>query len=115
MSKIVYNAVYGGFSLSDKAMLRLAELKGIKLVKTGPRSWDMYKDVETGKLFYPRDDYSRHDKDLVQVVEELGYAASGGCAKLWIEEVPDGTIYRIEEHDGRETIEILDAGWTVAL
>ena len=31
MTKIVYNACYGGFSLSHEAMLRYAEIKGIKL------------------------------------------------------------------------------------
>src|SRR5690348_9955607 len=31
MSKIVYNACYGGFSLSDEAMKRYAEIKGITL------------------------------------------------------------------------------------
>ena len=31
MAKIVYNACYGGFSLSDEAIMRYAEIKGITL------------------------------------------------------------------------------------
>jgi hypothetical protein len=31
MTKIVYNACHGGFGLSEAAILRYAEIKGIKL------------------------------------------------------------------------------------
>jgi hypothetical protein len=30
MTKVAYNACYGGFSLSHKAIMRYAELKGIR-------------------------------------------------------------------------------------
>ena len=42
---------------------------------------------------------------LVQVVEMLGKKANGIFANLEIEDIPSGTQYRIEEHDGSEWIE----------
>ena len=78
--KVVINACFGGFGLSPLAVKRLAELNG-------------------------RDDGSiRTDPKLIQVVEELGDAANGQCAKLEIVEIPDGTDYEIEEHGGNEHI-----------
>jgi hypothetical protein len=52
---------------------------------------------------------------LVQVVEELGDKANGRCAKLRIAEVPAGTLYRIDEYDGFESVETKDSyEWNVA-
>lgn len=45
----------------------------------------------------------RHDRDLVACVEALGVKASGFCASLAIKELK-GSVYRIEEYDGSETI-----------
>lgn len=89
MAKIVYNGCYGGFGLSDEAKARYAELTGC--------------DPD----FYDRD-LSRHDATLVQVVEELGDAASGFCGQLMIEEI-EGSMYRIDEYDGYESVETPDA------
>lgn len=50
---------------------------------------------------------SRHNKILVQVVEELGELANGECAYLKIEYV-DGA-YRIDEYDGMERVETPDS------
>jgi hypothetical protein len=86
--KVVYNACFGGFSLSRKACERLVELGRDKA----------QKELELGNSYeynsYCRD-ISRHDPLLVQVVEELGDEASGSCAELCI----------TEEYDGRETVE----------
>lgn len=46
---------------------------------------------------------ARTDKDLIEVVEALGKAASGRFAKLKIVEIPDGASYEIEDYDGIET------------
>lgn len=92
-AKVVYNACYGGFSLSDKAKARLTEL-GMKLPDY---DWQI----------------PRHDKLLVQVVEELGKEANGDYADLCVETI-DGNKYRIEEYDGKETIvESNDIEWIV--
>ena len=98
MTKIVYNACYGGFGLSDEAKIRYRELTG----NVGNENFDVYG-------------IDRADPILVQVVEELGYAAGSWGADLMIEEVPAGTKYRIDEYDGIETVMTIDSyDWKIA-
>lgn len=118
MTKIVYNDCYGGFSLSDEAILRYAEIVGIKLIKSKTRfgytEFTYINDDGEKAFFYDRE-LSRKDPVLVQVVEELGEKANGPCASLAIEEVPAGTLFRITEYDGLESIETQsDIDWEVA-
>lgn len=95
MVKVVYNACYGGFGLSDKAKERYKELSGKKAV------YDSEMD--------------RTDPFLVQVVEEFGARAGGDYGKLKIADVPPGTHYRIDEYDGYESIETSDSiEWSIA-
>ena len=84
MQKIVINDYYGGFGLSDAARKRYVEIKGGDL----PR----YEDPE------------RDDPVLIQVVEELGDAASGRYSSLKIVEIPDDIKWQIEEYDGMEHV-----------
>jgi hypothetical protein len=138
MTKIVYNACYGGFSLSREAIMRYAEIKGIKLYtdKTHgfthyylcpPEEYDRINKEESANpvspgrfersnnLYFSDRDFERNDPILVQVVEELGDKANGSCAKLRIAEVPAGTLYRIDEYDGFESVETKDSyEWNVA-
>ena len=83
MSKAVINTQYGGFSLSDAAEARFEELAGCEFCHV---------------------DTPRHDPILVQVVEEMGNAASGNVAKLYVEEF-EGGKYRIVNDDGWEHLE----------
>lgn len=110
MTKVVYNGCFGGFGLSDQAVLRYAELKGITLYRS-------YKSNSLRSLFYTDpdmkhcysiNDISRADPSLAQVVEELGDAANGIYAKLYIEDIPAGTPYRIDEYDGNESVMTVD-------
>lgn len=99
--KIVLNKCYGGFSLSEKAVLRLVEL-GNKVALAGFEKQNEY--IENGKLSLISDccrEIYRHDPDLIKVVEELGDEANGPCAKLQIEDIPG---YEIHEYDGFESI-----------
>ena len=145
MAKIAYNGCYGGFSLSHEAHLRYAELKGLKiypekgdfslwtywLVPKGERG-----DILTSERFMAEKDMEirkasneayrqktmpslrdvvRHDPILIQVVEELGDKANGQCAKIKLEEVAAGTLYRIDEYDGKETVATQSTyEWSVA-
>jgi hypothetical protein len=84
--KIVINKDYGGFSLSDEATKRYAELKGSE-----GEGWNC-RGVE------------RNDPVLIQVVEEMGDAAGGQFASLGIVEIPDGVQWQIEEYDGMEWV-----------
>ena len=138
MTKIVFNGCYGGFSISDEAMMRYAELKGITLYTKQqygfthyylcpPEEYDRIsaenqtKPVSPGRfersnsLYFSNRDFERDDPILVQVVEELGDKANGSCAELQITEVPAGTLYRIDEYDGFESVETKDTyDWKVA-
>ncbi|WP_058211288.1 hypothetical protein [Lactococcus lactis] len=48
-------------------------------------------------------DDDRGNKDLVEVVEELGEKASGKYSNLKVVEIPDGASYEISDYDGIET------------
>lgn len=142
MAKIVYNACFGGFSLSYAAMMRYAEIKGIKLYaftdrrgdggridfkekKIAVTSPEQSKDAfviyyytspdQNDENYFDDSNISRSDPALAQAVEELGDAANGSCAHLRIKEVPSGTLYRIDEYDGRESVMTnSDYEWSVA-
>lgn len=120
MTKIVYNACFGGFGLSEAAIIRYAEIKGIKLfIERGSSEWStIYYTEPVGtknrKCLYDKD-IPRADPALVQVVEELGDKANGRCANLSIEEVPSGISYRIDEYDGSESVQTKDSyDWEIA-
>lgn len=113
MTKIVYNACYGGFSLSDEATSMYLDLSGFKYEKMNQRFYTEFT-VEGWDDFYDRR-IDRADPILVEVVEKLGDKANGSCAKLRIEDLPKGTLYRITEYDGYESIETKDdLDWSVA-
>ena len=102
--KIVLNGCYGGFGLSYEAMALYWYARC--------RDLYFYKDISI------YNDYSidRTDLILVSVVETMGSkAASGSFAKLYIEEIPNGTQYKIDEYDGMEgLITKDDDGWHTA-
>jgi hypothetical protein len=138
MAKIVYNACFGGFSLSHEAIMRYAEIKGITLYVQEDLFMNQYylcppeeferiqaedyaKPVQpdrfaaSSELYFCDFDIERNDPALVQVVEELGKLANGDCSRLEITELPAGTLYRIDEYDGLETVQTMDTyEWSVA-
>jgi hypothetical protein len=83
---IVINDCYGGFSLSDRAILEYKKLAGI----TDP-SW------------YDRD-VARDDPYLVKIVRELGMSANGSTANLKIVEVPGDVKWIVQDYDGAEWV-----------
>jgi hypothetical protein len=101
MVRVVYNACYGGFSLSNDAMDRIIEL-GYEGLRPNAEYDPSYESFFASIKYWGDCDIPRHNPILVQVVEELGEKANGSCARLAIEEV-DGP-YRIEEYDGFETV-----------
>lgn len=113
MAKIVYNACYGGFGLSDEAVSLYLDLKGMVYTKVKGRYATQFQ-VEGDPEFYQHG-IKRSDPILVQVVEILGDKASGEYGELRLQEVADGTPYRISEYDGKETVETLDnIDWEIA-
>lgn len=87
-NKVVYNGCYGGFSLSERAEALLAE-RGVTV--------NELDGIKLGRHI------SRHHPELVRVVEELGEAANGRHARLFVEEI-EGNKYRIDEYDGSESV-----------
>ena len=137
VTEVVYNACFGGFSVSDAAVRRYAEIKGITLwVEKGNHDWfntywtvppeqrigvlkseawhkatdrerQISNDLYTKHTIDNRS-FSRTDPVLVQVVKELGDAANGACAELAIADILAGEKYRIDEYDGRESVMTAD-------
>jgi len=79
MTKIVINACHGGFGLSDEAVERYAELKGITLgprqkLKFGGAYWYRNGIKDDDHYFSSYSIEGRDDPALIQVVEEMGAA-----------------------------------------
>ena len=137
--KVVINACYGGFSLSEKAVMRYAELKGLTLYpehapfcvtywlvpeggredQTNFHTWSLDErqasNVRLAKQTLAGRDIPRDDPALVQVVEELGKEAEGLFAALVIVEIPDGVAWQIGEYDGYEHVAEKRRTWGVDL
>jgi hypothetical protein len=103
--KIVINRDYGGYSLSDMAILKYAELKGIVLVKDVEASseWINAFFLPDG-LYFDEFDIARNDVYLVQAVELLGEHAQGARSELKIVEIPDDVEWQVEYNDGLEWV-----------
>lgn len=92
LRKVVYNACYGGFGLSQRA-LDWMEAHGVK------------KGFEYSM--------ERHNPLLVRCIEELGNDANTSFSDLRIAEI-EGNLYRIEEYDGyEEVVEPKDMRWII--
>jgi hypothetical protein len=93
--KIVINICYGGFSLcNDKLMNEFAKRKNINI-------------EEEHYPHYMADSYTRHDKDLVELVEKYPYS-DRLSTKLSITKIPMKfkEYYMIKEYDGMEYVYI---------
>jgi hypothetical protein len=137
--KVVINRCYGGYGLSEKAILRYLEIKGHKVWVEPDYRNDIYWLVapedrmvrKSGKAFssmciedriehnrklseqtFYYKNIERNDPVLVQVVEELGKEANGNYAKLEIIEIPDDVDWEIDEYDGMEHIAEKHRTWS---
>jgi hypothetical protein len=89
--KIVINACFGGFGLSDEAIAMYRERKGIT----------------AGERATYADELARDDADLIAVVEALGADADTRYSELKVVEVPIWLRekgWSVEEYDGWEHI-----------
>jgi hypothetical protein len=94
MPKIVINACFGGFGLSDAA---LDEYKS-------------RKDITDPNFYYY--DIPRDCPVLVAMIEEQGNAVDGQFAELRIVDVPDDVNWYIEEYDGNEHVAERHRTWS---
>lgn len=106
MTRVVINKCFGGFSLSNAAVLRYGELAGLNLVSIDKGYYNQwYIDSVDGEKYFSMYNIARDDPILIQVVEELGEASWGSAAELKIVDIPDGALrYQILEYDGWESI-----------
>lgn len=125
--KIVINGCFGGFGLSDEATKMYLELTvndpqskwfgwtvDHSTTDWGSYSWELYAGLSK-KSFWDHE-INRTDPNLIKVVETLGEKANGDCAKLYIEDIPSGTLYKIDEYDGIENIIYKESDdWLVAI
>ena len=113
--KIVINSDYGGFSLSDEAILEYGRRKGLNLVKDENTNWSIsifYKDSVAKENYFEDREIPRNDPALVEVVEVLGEAANGFAASLKIVEIPEDVEWCVEENDGREWVSEKHRTWS---
>lgn len=132
--KVVVNRCFGGFGLSDAAILKLAATDCAHIKRHEPRAY--YGGREGWETKFAEDkartgfmsilvidgkiitDEHRGDGGnaracprLVTVVEEIGAEADGRCAKLRIVEVPDDAKWEIDEYDGNEHVAETHRTW----
>lgn len=116
--KVVINRCYGGFSLSNAAVLWLRE-RGYQPAIDEPmfvgESWSngelvtedherMFKDGHMHSV-------SRTDDLVIECVEVLGKDAWGKHAELEIVEIPDDISWDIGYYDGKEWVEEQHGTW----
>ena len=112
--KNVYLKTHWTIPKDHQDRIRWSELEKLSWENLSPKERKEFSDIYNEYVFQDRD-LERDDPILVQVVEELGDEANGMCAELHIEEIPSGTLYRIDEYDGRESVMTNDDyEWKVA-
>jgi hypothetical protein len=111
--KLVVNKKYGGFGLSDEAVLLYCKLKGINVVSEYNNSCTLFyiDGIKDNDHFFYYDDINRSDPILIQVVEELGEKVNDRFSCLKIIEIPDDIEYYISDYDGIETVREKHNSW----
>ena len=123
--KIVINNCHGGFGLSDEAIERYIDLRGLSLYKDYNSTWKTSsyytvpvaefeeahkqdkKTVDYAKsnaYCWSHYDLERKDPLLIQVVEEMGKNANNRFSELKVVEIPDDVAWHIQEYDGLEWV-----------
>lgn len=127
--KVVVNRCFGGFGISNKALLELIKRNSQYVEKINVYSYCKNKDeisrdfmefdseykqhrymnilLKNDDLYMLKDRYLenfRSDPDLIDIIEKLGEESFGKHADLEIVSIPDDIKWYIDEYDGRETI-----------
>lgn len=89
--KVVINANFGGFGLSDAA--------------------EVLYNAYAGEAFCP-ENVVRSSPHLLRVVQELGCDANGEHSMLKVVDVPDDVVeWTVEEYDGHEWVAEKHRSW----
>lgn len=140
--KVVINNTHGGFRLSNQAIKRYAELKGLKvwaeqdeMFKNLTHHWTVPPEE---RISFPENavwaklpneerqalnqkyssqqiyerEIERNDPVLVQVVEELGDLCNTRVSSVKVVEIPDDVKWTIEEYDGLEWVAEVHRTWS---
>ena len=106
--KIVINKKYGGFDLSEEAVLLYGDKKGLNIIAQQDEKiktiTHYFLNEEKEENSFCEWDIERNDPVLVEVVEQLGDLANSRYAKLKIVEVPDDVKWYIHDYDGIESV-----------
>ena len=94
MPKVVINACFGGFGLSEAALDEYKSRKGI--TDENVYYWDIPRDCPV----------------LVAMIEEQGSAINGDYADLKVVDIPDDANWYIEEYDGNEHVAERHRTWS---
>lgn len=121
--KVVINACFGGFGLSEEAFEWLIENKGWKVTEYNEDSSLKDKSAQIvrhcecidliGKYsLVDRGDINiRTSSDLVECVETLGDAVNNTFSLLKVMDIPDNVEWEIEEYDGNEWVSEKHRRW----
>ena len=139
--KIAINESYGGFGLSEAAIVSYATRKGIELWPERHKdfkhiTWytvppeERVKELEGYWMDHPQevrkahneryakerfddDEIPRDDPDLIATIELLGTdVCAGRYCSLKIVEIPDDVEWKIEEYDGLEWVAEKHRTWS---
>lgn len=113
--KILINADYGGFDLSEQACELYLSKKNLAYTKTLRERPVFSKNFsfEVGGDHWSPYKIQRDDPILIEVVEELGLEKSAGVfASLKIVEIPLDVEWEIFEYDGIEEIHEKKRKWS---
>ena len=101
-TEIVINGSYGGFCLSKKAVIRMAELGNPEAIEeVNQRS----ECINSEHYIFNLISTPRHDPVLVQTVKELEKEASGYSDELVIKTIQGNKYNIIEDSEGKEYIQ----------
>ena len=112
--KVVINRKFGGFDLSQEALIELQKrLTPDSEIAINETEVDPDNPEAPSKLFvlWDHEVSTRSNPQLIEVVEELGSRANGSYAALKIVEIPDDVDVVIEEYDGDEWISEVHRAW----
>ena len=113
--KILINADYGGFDLSDQACELYLAKKNLAFSKI-PRENPLFGNkcsFQVGGDYWSPYKVQRDDPILIEVVEQLGLEKSAGVfASLKIVEIPADVDWEIFEYDGNEEIHEKKRKWS---
>lgn len=110
--KVVINTKYGGFGLSEEAVLLYGKKKGLNIIKdkSDKLCKNYYIDEIKEDNYFADWDIERNDPCLVEVIEELG--VNGCYGNLKIVEIPDDVKWYISEDHGIEEIHEQHRKWS---